>query len=276
MTPVLNRPGTWGCDPGYFADLTARVKAGKPLRMVEKADGFDEYCREMADEEHGYKFDEATGIVTQPVSGIICQGCGPAMEYCWGFFDTNRLHALCAFARSDSRVRLVVLKINSPGGYVPGVHEAALDIESLPQDVIARVDGMAASCGYWVAASADFIDAAPSAEVLSVGVSITVYDDKELFGQSGIKAIVVRDGDLKAMDTPGKGWTEKEVDFLKKRVAKASVEFKGFVVRRRGLHSEDMQGQSYPAKFAPPGSVDSIEHLTYGDFERSIIANLAI
>jgi ClpP class serine protease len=72
---------------------------------------------------------------------------------------------------------VVVLQVDSPGGYVAGVREtrrAIAQAQSKGIYVVAYVSGMACSAALWVASAADEIVLSPLAQVGSVGVVVTL------------------------------------------------------------------------------------------------------
>ena len=86
-------------------------------------------------------------------------------------------------ARENSRVKAVVLRINSPGGSAAASdamwREIALTAEEKP--VIASMGDVAASGGYWIATAADTIVADPLTLTGSIGVFSLVFDLGGLF-----------------------------------------------------------------------------------------------
>lgn len=105
-------------------------------------------------------------------------------------------------ALNDPEVTAVVLDIDSPGGTVDGVPEAADEIRKSAGDkpVVAVANYMAASAAFWLAAAApDGFYASPSAEVGSVGVYSAHRDISERMKMEGQKITMVH-----AQDSPYK------------------------------------------------------------------------
>jgi ClpP class serine protease len=75
-----------------------------------------------------------------------------------------------ATAINDPTISRIVLEIDSPGGEATGIAELAALIHASDKPVIAYVDGIAASAAYWLAAAADQIVMASTAQVGSIGV----------------------------------------------------------------------------------------------------------
>ncbi len=95
-------------------------------------------------------------------------------------------------ADEDPQVRRIIFDINSPGGRVDGLDDAAQAIAAVKKPTVARVRDMAASGGYWLASQADRIEVtSPVATVGSIGVLATVLDDKERLAMMGFKEIII-------------------------------------------------------------------------------------
>jgi protease-4 len=75
-------------------------------------------------------------------------------------------------ARDDSRIKAVVVHIDSPGGEVVATQAIFLELQALRQDmpVVGSIDAMAASGGYYAAVATDPIFAKPSSDIGNVGV----------------------------------------------------------------------------------------------------------
>lgn len=104
-------------------------------------------------------------------------------------------------AASDSTAQAIVLDIDSPGGIVDMVPEAAEMVRAArraDRPIVAHANSMIASAAYWIASGADEIVSTPSGLVGSIGV-YTMHDDlTEAFKMRGIERTVIRAGKRKA------------------------------------------------------------------------------
>jgi signal peptide peptidase SppA len=75
-------------------------------------------------------------------------------------------------AASNPNVDTILLLVNSPGGFIDAVPETAEVIRQAGREkpVVAVVDGLAASAGYWLASQASRMILTPSGDVGSIGV----------------------------------------------------------------------------------------------------------
>lgn len=89
-----------------------------------------------------------------------------------GKSDSDRVGDMVRYARDQADIRAVVLEIDTPGGDVTATTEMYLNLLELRKEkpVVASIEGMGASGGYFVALASNFIYAKPSSLVGSIGV----------------------------------------------------------------------------------------------------------
>lgn len=113
-----------------------------------------------------------------------------------------------AYVRNDPAFKGVVIIINSPGGTASDSEEMFLDIlatrEEMP--VVASIDFMAASGGYFAAAAADEIYAKSSAFIGNIGVIGSlpggVFIEEDLLTTGPYKYFgATRDGEVRTIET---------------------------------------------------------------------------
>jgi protease-4 len=121
-------------------------------------------------------------------------------------------------AAEDDRVKAVVLRINSPGGEASAsdmIYEEVVRFkEDTHKPVVAMLMGTAASGGYYIACSADYIVCAPTAVVGSVGVIVEFLNVEGLFGKIGLRTEVIKSGEMKDIGSPTRALTAKERELL--------------------------------------------------------------
>lgn len=101
---------------------------------------------------------------------------GPIIRRATLFSDISGATSLDSLSRdfnaalNNSSVQSILLDIDSPGGEVAGIDEFAQMIADSPKPVVAYVESLAASAGYWIASAAGEIVAAPTASLGCIGV----------------------------------------------------------------------------------------------------------
>lgn len=115
-------------------------------------------------------------------------------------------------AKKDSKIKGVLLNVNSPGGAVPPSIEIAYAIKELKKykPVVAYASGIMASGSYYGSIYANKIIANPGAIVGSIGVIMESANIEELMNTLGIKTQIVKQGTYKEAGTPTREWTPQE------------------------------------------------------------------
>jgi signal peptide peptidase SppA len=139
----------------------------------------------------------------------------------------------------DARgAKAVALSLNSPGGSPVQSALIAQRIrlhaaeKGLP--VIAFVEDVAASGGYWLACAADEIIADPSSIVGSIGVISSGFGFQDLIARIGVERRVHTSGENKSMLDPFRPEQPEDVERLKRLQAEIHDGFKDWVRQRRG------------------------------------------
>ncbi len=123
------------------------------------------------------------------------------------FFGGTGLDSFMASVRSAMvapSVESILLIVDSPGGGVYGVTEAASLVAEAAKKkrVVATADSLMASAAYWIASAASELVVTPSGEVGSIGVYTVHFDWSKNLGGRGIAPTIVRYPDQKAEGNP--------------------------------------------------------------------------
>ena len=173
-------------------------------------------------------------------------------------------------AFSKGKPAAVVLEVNSPGGSPVQSSLIGARIRRLAEEkdipVIAFVEDVAASGGYWLAAAADEIYADPSSVVGSIGVISASFGVDKLIKEYGIERRVYTAGNSKSMLDPFRPEQPEDVARLKTLLEDIHVNFKDHVSERRAgklVQERDLfTGEIWLAKAATElGLIDGIGHL---------------
>ncbi len=136
------------------------------------------------------------------------------------------------------RAPAVALVISSPGGAPAQAELIAHRIRTLAdrhrRTVLAFVEDVAASGGYWIACAADEIVAAPTSLVGSVGVVTTGFGLHEFLARHGIERRVHARGPLKDFLDPFRPEDPAHVAVLEELQADLHESFLAWVRSRRG------------------------------------------
>lgn len=147
-------------------------------------------------------------------------------------------------ARTNDRVKAIVLRINSPGGSALASdvmwREVKLATETKP--VIASMSDYAASGGYYLAMACDTIVAQPSTITGSIGVFSVLFDLSGFMNNKlGITFDEVKTGEVGEMITVTRPLTEVEKSIWQKRTNEIYDVFTAKAAEGRGLPVDELK-----------------------------------
>jgi len=144
---------------------------------------------------------------------------------------------LLARAFAQRGAKAVAIAINSPGGSPVQSALIAQRIRLLAREkklpVIAFVEDVAASGGYWLACAADEIIADPASIVGSIGVISAGFGFQDLIARIGVERRVHTSGDHKSTLDPFRPENPDDVERLKRLQTEIHDGFKDWVRERR-------------------------------------------
>jgi serine protease SohB len=187
-----------------------------------------------------------------------------------GTLNDKSLSPVIEKAFTRGKPSAVALEVNSPGGSPVQSSLIGARIRRLSEEkevpVIAFVEDVAASGGYWLAAAADEIFADESSVVGSIGVISASFGAHEFLARQGIERRVYTAGKSKSMLDPFRPENPEDVARLKGLLEDIHVNFKDHVTTRRaGKLPQDQDlftGEVWLARKAQElGLIDGIGHL---------------
>ena len=156
-------------------------------------------------------------------------------------------------AENDPSIKAVLLRIDSPGGSAPASEEVYMELKRLKErtgkPIVAVMEDMAASGGYFIAVAADTIFANPASMTGSIGVIMRFNNYHGLYTKYGIKVEVIKSGKYKDIGSSSREMTADERQLLQKMVNQIYGRFVAAVETGRDLPHERVlelaQGQLY-------------------------------
>jgi protease-4 len=144
------------------------------------------------------------------------------------------------FAARDSRVKAVVLKVDSPGGEVLASDDIYRAIQDFQKEsgkpVVASMGSLAASGGYYVSAPCRWIVANELTITGSIGVIFHSFNYRGLMDKVGLRPVVYKSGKHKDMlsgDRKEEDIPPEEKEMIKKLIDDTFERFKSVVVEGR-------------------------------------------
>jgi signal peptide peptidase SppA len=172
-------------------------------------------------------------------ASLLEQMCGAADV------DTFLNNVRAAF--NDTNIESILLDINSPGGEVTGVKEAADAIREMAQtkEIVAFTDSLCASAAYWIASACNSIFTTETANIGSIGVFTLLYDWSAAYAIAGVKPVLIKDGAFKADGVEGLPISDDTIARLQTDVLQIGTMFRSAVNINRDVADSTMQGQCF-------------------------------
>jgi protease-4 len=143
-------------------------------------------------------------------------------------------------ARDDSRVKAIVLEIDSPGGEVTAsdaIYSALAKVRTR-KPVVVYMDSLAASGGYYVSCGGKFLMASETTITGSIGVIIQTLNYEQLFNKVGLASVVFKSGKFKDMLNGARPITPEERELVQSFIMKTYDKFLGIVAKERNLPAD--------------------------------------
>lgn len=147
-------------------------------------------------------------------------------------------------ARTNDKVKAIVLRINSPGGAFQAGDQMWREVVLATQEkpVIASMSDYAASGGYYLAMACDTIVAQPTTITGSIGVFSVLFDLSQFMGNKlGITSEEVKTGKIGELITVTRSLTEVEKDIWQKQTNEIYEIFTAKAASGRHMSQEDIK-----------------------------------
>jgi protease-4 len=174
---------------------------------------------------------EADKIAVVSIEGVILEGF------------LSHVHRQIEQAAKDSRVKAVVLRINSPGGSVTAsedlhrrivrLRDGDKDADWLAKPLVVSMGSIAASGGYYIAVPAGTLFAETTTVTGSIGVYASFPSLTGLESKVGVSMRTIKAGEIKDSASPFKEMTDKERQVLQDMIDSAYVHFLDVVEKGR-------------------------------------------
>ena len=166
-------------------------------------------------------------------SGQIIDGEGDDTK-----IGSTTLSAAIRKARTDKKVKAIVMRVNSPGGSAVASEVIRREVELAAKEkpVIVSMGSYAASGGYWISSTADYIFADPNTLTGSIGVFGTFPNLKGFLNDKvGLTFDEVKTNENADFGSLYKPLTPYQMTMMQKNVTDTYDEFITLVSETRGL-----------------------------------------
>lgn len=209
-----------GYEDQVFDDLKGRLKQSSVKKI-----GVREYLKGLGPEEG------RTRIALVVGEGTIMQGGGGDSPFggSEGITSGGFIRQL-ERVKNDSSIKAVIVRVDSPGGDAIASDDILHQMKELSgkKPVVVSMGDVAASGGYFIAATGDPIVAYPNTITGSIGVLTARVNMRGLYDKLGIQKEILSRGQFAAMDSDYKPLTDAERAKIR---ASVDATYRGFVSR---------------------------------------------
>jgi protease-4 len=209
--------------------LTGTDKKDKLFRQV----ALEDYATYSADASEQKLSDRQIAIVY--AEGSIVNGKGGIQE-----ISSDRFVGILRKLREDSKVKAVVLRVNSPGGSATASEEILREVilTRKKKPVIVSMGDYAASGGYWIATGGDYIFAQENTITGSIGVFGLLPNLEKIAKNNGITSDVVKTSPFADIKSGVRAKTTSELAIYQKSVNRVYDLFLDKVSEARNLSKD--------------------------------------
>lgn len=213
-----------------WGELKERLKSGDPARV-----SIEKYAKVEGDS-GGAKIALVIGEGDILRGDPNDSGTGEAALTSYGF------NKLLQSVESDTSIRGVIVRINSPGGEVTASDDILRQMQLLSKKkpLVISMSDLAASGGYFMALTGDPIVASPQTETGSIGVVFGKPVLRGLYEKLGISKDVVERGRHAGIDSDYKTLTPEERAILKEGIDETYRDFVTKVAEARRRKYEEI------------------------------------
>ena len=180
--------GDWGKASVEYKLIDSLVKRGDLEKYFKKEYSKDENEWKHVDYRNYFKSkennDEENTVAVVNILGPIIDGYQTS-----GAASGDNISALFDKALKNDQIKAMVVRVNTPGGSVFAselIRDALIRVKEKNIPIVTSMGGVAASGGYWVAASTDYIFAEDLTITGSIGVASVIFNAEETFNKIGL------------------------------------------------------------------------------------------
>lgn len=248
------RTGIWCMDA---ASMQSYVDIVEKLSIEDLISMRDAMLKERATDESkaakaAYEVNE-DGVAFLSISGPLTK-YPTSMQPLIGGSSYLGIERAMHLMAADDRVKVAVLKFDSPGGTSSGCVECGEAIAELgkKKHTVALADGAMTSAAFLLASQCNEVFASPSSRVGSIGAMTILMDTSGVADTKKVKVIPVVSGSLKAVGAPGVPVTDAHIAYIQELIDDAADLFVGAIQSKRKLSTESMSKVRSEARIYTP------------------------
>ncbi len=143
-------------------------------------------------------------------------------------------------AASDSEVKAILLRINSPGGSVVASDEIYHALKGCGKPIVVAMGELDASGGYYISMAAQYLVANPNTLTGSIGVISEFPEASQLMKNLGVTVAVIKSGSVKDLGSMYRPMTDEEKALWQKVIDETYHSFVQIVADGRHMTTDQV------------------------------------
>ena len=200
-------------------------------------------------------------------------------------FNSRTINEQLKMYGDDSRVKAILLRMDTPGGGVAASQEIADQVKWLRNEkgkkVVISMGAVGASGGYYIASAADKIYANPGTITGSIGVIMHLLNWQETEKKLGLQPTVIKSGAFKDIGSNDRPMTPEEKALLQNIIMDSYDQFVTAVADGRKMNKEAVKkladGRIYSGRQAKSVNlVDELGGAAGGELDRERLQDAGV
>jgi protease-4 len=195
-------------------------------------------------DEYKKSFDSYSSSSKNEIAVIVADGDILPGEADQGVVGSATIREAIRKARTNDRVKAIVIRVNSPGGAFQAADEMwrEVSLASKAKPTIASMGDYAASGGYYLAMACDTIVAQPVTITGSIGVFSVLFDLSQFLGEKiGITSEEVKTGEIGELVTVTRPLTEVEKNIWQTQTNEIYETFTSKAAKGRKMEQSELK-----------------------------------
>lgn len=182
---------------------------------------------------------DSASVSTSPKIGVI--SLRSTIQYDGTSCSPSGLKSLLDQAKNRDDIKAIVLRVNSGGGTATAGEEMAKYVRDFEKPIVVSCAATTASAAYEIASQADYIYAAKTSSVGSIGVAMQVTDLSGLYEKLGIDIDTITSSESKDSTYGNRPLSKSEREWYQNMVNAIDEDFIQTVAEGRKMSVDDIR-----------------------------------
>ena len=247
LFPTLK--GLWAGDLLSFheyVDVMALIDNASPELLQQAQAYYEEEQKAPEYQGYGYMVDTFNSVAAVDISGKLIPKSN-WLTRMFGMTGYDEVINAVSAAAMEPGIENILMVIDSPGGAVQGLKEAADVIKDVDQRIMpvsTFTSGAMHSAAMWIGSAAREIHATEMASVGSIGVIAVHQEISKMLEKEGVGTTVFTAGKYKGIGNPYEKLSESDKNYIQQKLDTSYDFFISAIAENRGLTADYVKENS--------------------------------